>query len=459
MYPEKKEVVLYGVDKELLKPFVPEMKIRMNKGKAFDVKKITSSFEAYEILKRIYGRDLHQEHFIVLLLNKVNNLIGYYRHTVGSSSATIADIPMIVGLATKAIAQGVIISHNHPSGVIKPSEADLTMTQSIHDALKTVRIKLLEHIIFTNKGYYSFADEGALNGINNNTMITIDNIISEYPAIAQDTLPDALKQDEFEFIRENIDLYNEDETIKKYIETFIDKLNKIAGKGSKSPKTKAEPGEDTRKELTASDIPSIVKKFMPKFQQQAIIGSEEHFEIVKRLEAEIKDIPKDTREADKAYENAFKAKHVNYMDFYTVYAHFFHFGSDWFVLSWDGDDMLYCYVVLNGDTQMSEMGYVRLSELHENKIELDFFWDVQSLSDALHESYPNDFPQIPDKETNNKLVKSDTPDPEKKTPSTKNPKPVEKLDLEVSFIKRYASLNGKSKDKAQILTLIPCKKP
>jgi purine-nucleoside phosphorylase len=238
MYSEKQEIVLFGIDEKRLNPFVPEMKIRMNKGKAFDVKKITSSKDTYEILKRIYGRNLIQENFIVLLLNRANKLIGYYRHTVGSSWSTIADIPMIVGLATKAIAHSVIVSHNHPSQTLSPSEADVNLTQNIRKALNAVGIALLDHIIFTSDGYYSFADEGVLNGLNGTTMITIENIIREYPRINQDSLPDVLKQSEFEFIKETIDLYNDDETIKKYIDTFVEKLNSMLVKGGAKSETK-----------------------------------------------------------------------------------------------------------------------------------------------------------------------------------------------------------------------------
>ncbi|NJK93764.1 MAG: hypothetical protein HC905_01495 [Bacteroidales bacterium] len=67
MYQEKKEIVLFGVDPKPLKPFVPEIKIRMNKGKAFDVNKVTTSKEVYEILKRIFGRNPIQENFVMLL--------------------------------------------------------------------------------------------------------------------------------------------------------------------------------------------------------------------------------------------------------------------------------------------------------------------------------------------------------------------------------------------------------
>jgi hypothetical protein len=268
MYSEKKEIVLFGVDEKQLKPFIPEIKIRMNKGKAFDVSKVTTSKDVYDILKRIYGRNPIQENFIMLLFNRANKLIGYYRHTIGSSSATIVDIPMIVGLATKALAQGVVISHNHPSGALSPSDPDRELTRNLIQALKTVKINLLDHVIYTVNGYYSFADEGTLNGLNNTTMITIENIISEYPAINQSLLPEALKQQEFEFIRENIDLYNDDETIKKYIDTFVEKLNEVINKQTpekkpkeakvKRQKTPKEPVEEKNpEEMTTSPVEKV----------------------------------------------------------------------------------------------------------------------------------------------------------------------------------------------------------
>jgi regulator of replication initiation timing len=286
-------------------------------------------------------------------------------------------------------------------------------------------------------------------------MITIENIVNDYPKINQDSLPDALKQDEFEFILENIDLYNEDETIQKYIDTFIDKLNTVVKKDSKSAKPKPEPKDDKPGKLTASDIPAIVKKFMPKFQQEVIIGSEEHFEIVKRLETEIKAIPKDTRDAEKAYQKAKKDKKVNYRDFQTVYAHFFHGGSNWYVLSWDGDEILYCYVILNGDTQMSETGDVALSELHENNIELDFFWEIKSLSAALYAAYPDEFPKPGTKSEPEGKSKEIPEESEKKEiVIEKTAKPVEKVGLEITFIKRFIGLHNKSKDKKQILSFL-----
>ena len=95
-------------------------------------------------------------------------------------------------------------------------------------AFDSVGIAMLDHVIYTENGYFSFADDGILNGIQNTkTMITVENIISEYSSIAQNILPKALQESEFEFIQENIDLYNEDETIKQYIDTFVEKLNEV----------------------------------------------------------------------------------------------------------------------------------------------------------------------------------------------------------------------------------------
>jgi len=271
MYPQKQEVVLFGTDTNVneLKEYIPEIKVRMNKGKTFDVDTVKSSQNVYDMLKRVYGKNLFQEHFVVLLFNRANKLIGFYKHTIGSSNATLADIPMIIGIVTKSLAQSVIISHNHPSGNTNPSEADKALTKKAKIAFDSVGIAMLDHVIYTENGYFSFADDGILNGIQNTkTMITVENILDTYPQISQDILPTALQQAEFAFIEENIDLYNEDETIKQYIDTFVEKLNEVVNKNensevveqhmpeqtdhhkksSKSTKQKGEPKEKVKKQ-------------------------------------------------------------------------------------------------------------------------------------------------------------------------------------------------------------------
>jgi hypothetical protein len=233
MYPQKQEVVLFGTDTNVqeLKEYIPEIKVRMNKGKTFDVDTVKTSQNVYDMLKRVYGKNLFQEHFVVLLFNRANKLIGFYKHTIGSSNATLADIPMIIGIVTKSLAQSVVLSHNHPSGNANPSEADKALTKKAKIAFDSVGIAILDHVIYTENGYFSFADDGILNGIQNTkTMITVENILDTYPQISQGILPTALKHSEFEFIQENIDLYNEDETIKQYIDTFVEKLNEVLEK-------------------------------------------------------------------------------------------------------------------------------------------------------------------------------------------------------------------------------------
>ena len=237
MYPQKQEVVLFGTTTDVneLKAYIPEIKVRMNKGKTFDVDTVKSSQNVYDMLNRVYGKNLFQEHFVVLLFNRANKLIGFYKHTIGSSNATLADIPMIIGIVTKSLAQSVIISHNHPSGNTQPSEADKALTKKAKIAFDSVGISLLDHVIYTENGYFSFGDDGILNGIQNTkTMITVENILDTYPQISQGILPTALKHSEFEFIQENLDLYNDDETIKKYIDTFIEKLNQVLEKTDNS---------------------------------------------------------------------------------------------------------------------------------------------------------------------------------------------------------------------------------
>jgi hypothetical protein len=237
MYPQKQEVVLFGTDTNVqeLKEYIPEIKVRMNKGKTFEVDTVKTSQNVYDMLKRVYGKNLFQEHFVVLLFNRANKLIGFYKHTIGSSNATLADIPMIIGIVTKSLAQSVVLSHNHLSGNANPSEADKALTKKAKIAFDSVGIAILDHVIYTENGYFSFADDGILNGIQNTkTMITVENIISEYSSIAQNILPKALQQSEFEFIQENIDLYNEDETIKQYIDTFVEKLNEVLEKTDNS---------------------------------------------------------------------------------------------------------------------------------------------------------------------------------------------------------------------------------
>ena len=126
--------------------------------------KITTSVDAYEILQKIWNRDKIElvEEFKVLLLNRSNKVLGVLDASSGGITGTVADPRIILTAAIKANAVGIVLSHNHPSGSLKPSRADEELTQKIKYAAQFHDITVLDHIILTAEQYYSFADEGLL---------------------------------------------------------------------------------------------------------------------------------------------------------------------------------------------------------------------------------------------------------------------------------------------------------
>jgi DNA repair protein RadC len=103
-----------------------------------------------------------QEEFKVLLLNRANKVIGLYNTSKGGVTGTVADPRLILAAALKSGACFVVLAHNHPSGNLKPSRADLDLTQKIAYAVKYIDVRVLDHLIVSPEGYYSFADEGML---------------------------------------------------------------------------------------------------------------------------------------------------------------------------------------------------------------------------------------------------------------------------------------------------------
>lgn len=102
------------------------------------------------------------EQFKVILMNRNHRVLGIYEASSGGVTGTVADPKLIFTAALKMNACSLIISHNHPSGNLDPSEADKRVTQKIKDGADLLDMKLLDHIIITNEGYFSFADEGLL---------------------------------------------------------------------------------------------------------------------------------------------------------------------------------------------------------------------------------------------------------------------------------------------------------
>ena len=127
-------------------------------------KPINSSQDAFDILVELFPEETIclQEQFVVLYLNRANKVIGSYQLSKGGLKGTVADVRLILSVALKTLASGLILAHNHPSGNLKPSEADIGLTKKIKQSAKLMDIELLDHIIISSEGYYSFIDDGVL---------------------------------------------------------------------------------------------------------------------------------------------------------------------------------------------------------------------------------------------------------------------------------------------------------
>jgi DNA repair protein RadC len=129
--------------------------------------KISNSKEIYSILCGLWadvrGFDRDKEHLYVIGLTRRNHIRYIDLVSFGSISGTIAHPREIYRVAIhKAVAGGIVLAHNHPSGNLTPSEHDNELTQRIKAAGKILDIPLIDHVIFTDDGYYSYADEGAI---------------------------------------------------------------------------------------------------------------------------------------------------------------------------------------------------------------------------------------------------------------------------------------------------------
>jgi DNA repair protein RadC len=124
-----------------------------------DFFKITSSKAVFEIMQPLIGDLLHEE-FWVLYLNNANKVIHKAQLSKGGITGTIVDVRLIFKLALEHNATSIILSHNHPSGKLVASDADKEITKKLTFAGEQLDIKVLDHIIITEKGYLSFQDEG-----------------------------------------------------------------------------------------------------------------------------------------------------------------------------------------------------------------------------------------------------------------------------------------------------------
>jgi len=134
-----------------------------SKNTKFENIEITSSEDSYNFIKRFYTGDIDiYESFFILLLNRANKTIGYAKISQGGIVGTCVDIKIIAKYCVDALASSVILAHNHPSGNLKPSQADISITKRIKEALSLLEVQVLDHIILTENGHYSLQNEGLI---------------------------------------------------------------------------------------------------------------------------------------------------------------------------------------------------------------------------------------------------------------------------------------------------------
>jgi len=128
---------------------------------ALEIPKIASSRDAYEILRPVIG-ELEHEEFWILYLNNANKVLHRSQLSKGGLTGTLVDVRIVMKKALELGAVSLILAHNHPSGNIKPSQADKEVTQKLQSASQALDLKVLDHLIVTQKNYYSFADNSIL---------------------------------------------------------------------------------------------------------------------------------------------------------------------------------------------------------------------------------------------------------------------------------------------------------
>lgn len=146
---------------------IPEITIAVSfdkNVKKSELLKIDDSKSCADVFRQIFDADRFDwvEEFMILCLNQNRKVVGFHKISSGGMTGTVADPKVILTVALKSLATGIVLAHNHPSGNLMPSQADIQLTQKIKTAASYLDIKVLDHLILSSEGYYSFADEGQI---------------------------------------------------------------------------------------------------------------------------------------------------------------------------------------------------------------------------------------------------------------------------------------------------------
>lgn len=130
---------------------------------SFESVRIEDAKDAYKYARNLWGSDIHMyESCFILLLDQGNNIIGWAKISQGGVSLSVFDIKIVAKYAIDTLASGVILLHNHPSGGLEPSDHDIKTTNKMKEGLKLLDISVLDHLIITDGGYYSFSEHGRM---------------------------------------------------------------------------------------------------------------------------------------------------------------------------------------------------------------------------------------------------------------------------------------------------------
>ena len=139
----------------------PEIKVKVTRTKG-DEYQIKSSQDAVDVFRQIFNADtiLWTEEMILLCLNRANKVIGYYKISSGGFAGTVCDPKVVLTIALQSAASSIIMAHNHPSGNLNPSDADIKIAKKIKLACELLDINCFDNLIITDESYTSFEERG-----------------------------------------------------------------------------------------------------------------------------------------------------------------------------------------------------------------------------------------------------------------------------------------------------------
>jgi DNA repair protein RadC len=164
-YAPQKEIIIGKVSTERkLKDLAPQVKLRISRGKGVETIVIDSASKSVEVFKKYITKNMieTQEFFAVMYLNNANKCLGVYLVGQGGFTAVVTEKRLIMSGALLIGCTGFILCHNHPSGNLKPSNADIDVTKNITKLANEHDVRVIDHVIITKDSYYSFAENGML---------------------------------------------------------------------------------------------------------------------------------------------------------------------------------------------------------------------------------------------------------------------------------------------------------